>query len=166
RGDGGTWHVLGCSGQVEIVGTGGVTHAGHAVARDVGLGLVEAYLSRLLDALHAGQTGGLRCVAMPAMRNRRKVGAPLFVIVLLSILTALLLLLFTAANPGGTLTALVLSSLSMLVVLFCYRWLDRWEPEPRRLLQLAFLWGASVAVLLAVGLETFGSSVATARPLV
>jgi RsiW-degrading membrane proteinase PrsW (M82 family) len=52
------------------------------------------------------------------------------------------------------------------VVLFCYRWLDRWEPEPRRLLQLAFLWGASVAVVLAVGLETFGSSLATVRPLV
>lgn len=70
-----------------------------------------------------------------------KVGAPLLVIVLLSILTVLLLLLFTAANPGGTLTALVLASMSMLVVLLCYRWLDRWEPEPRRLLQLAFLWG-------------------------
>ena len=103
---------------------------------------------------------------MPQMRNRRKVGAPLFVIVLLSILTALLLLLFTAANPGGTLTALFLASLAMLVVLLCYRWLDRWEPEPRRLLQLAFLWGASVAVLLAIGLETFGSSVAAVRPLV
>ncbi|ORV53451.1 hypothetical protein AWC02_01730 [Mycolicibacter engbaekii] len=100
------------------------------------------------------------------MRNRRKVGAPLIVLVLLTILTIFLLLLFTAANPGGTLTALVLSSMSMLVVLLCYRWLDRWEPEPRRLLQLAFLWGASVAVVLAVGLETFGSSVATVRPLV
>ncbi|WP_419179188.1 PrsW family intramembrane metalloprotease [Mycolicibacter engbaekii] len=103
---------------------------------------------------------------MPQMRNRRKVGAPLIVLVLLTILTIFLLLLFTAANPGGTLTALVLSSMSMLVVLLCYRWLDRWEPEPRRLLQLAFLWGASVAVVLAVGLETFGSSVATVRPLV
>ncbi|WP_046318188.1 PrsW family intramembrane metalloprotease [Mycobacterium sp. UM_Kg1] len=100
------------------------------------------------------------------MRNRRKVGAPLIVLVLLSILTIFLLLLFTAANPSGTLTALVLSSMSMLVVLLCYRWLDRWEPEPRRLLQLAFLWGASVAVVLAVGLETFGSSVAEVRPLV
>ncbi|MCV7085812.1 PrsW family intramembrane metalloprotease [Mycolicibacter hiberniae] len=100
------------------------------------------------------------------MRNRRKVGAPLIVLVLLTILTIFLLLLFTAANPGGTLTALVLSSMSMLAVLLCYRWLDRWEPEPRRLLQLAFLWGASVAVVLAVGLETFGSSVATVRPLV
>jgi len=102
---------------------------------------------------------------MPAIRNR-KVGASRLVIILLAILTALLLLLFTAANPGGTLTALVLSSLAMLVVLLCYRWLDRWEPEPRRLLQLAFLWGASIAVLLAVGLETFGSTVATVKPLV
>lgn len=100
------------------------------------------------------------------MRNRRKVGAPLVIIVLLSILTALLLLLFTAANPAGTVTAFVLSSAAMLVVVWCYRWLDRWEPEPRRLLQLAFLWGASIAVLLAVALETFGSSVAAVRPLV
>ncbi|MBS9533042.1 PrsW family intramembrane metalloprotease [Mycobacterium sp. M1] len=101
------------------------------------------------------------------MRIRpRAVGAPRTVIVLLAIVTGLLLLLFTAANPGGTLVALVLASLAMLVVLACYRWLDRWEPEPRRLLQLAFLWGASVAVVLAVGLETFGSHVATVRPLV
>jgi len=102
---------------------------------------------------------------MPQMRNR-KVGASRLVIILLAILTTLLVLLFTASNPGGTLTALVLSSMAMLVVLLCYRWLDRWEPEPRRLLQLAFLWGASVAVLLAVGLETFGSTVAEIKPLV
>ena len=100
------------------------------------------------------------------MWNRRRVGAPLIVIVLLAILTVFLLLVFSAANPSGTLTALILASISMLVVLLCYRWLDRWEPEPRRLLQMAFLWGASVAVVLAVLLETFGSSVATTRPLV
>ncbi len=27
-----------------------------------------------------------------------------------------------------------------------YLWLDRWEPEPMRLLIFAFLWGAGVAV--------------------
>ena len=41
----------------------------------------------------------------------------------------------------------------MTLVLLCYLWLDRWEPEPPRLLILAFLWGASVAVLLSVVLE-------------
>ncbi|MEO8816511.1 MAG: PrsW family intramembrane metalloprotease [Mycobacterium sp.] len=104
---------------------------------------------------------------MPHSRKQvRKVGAPRIVIILLSIITGLLLLLFTAANPRGTLLGLALSSAAMLVVLFAYLRLDRWEPEPRRLLQLAFLWGASVAVLLAVGLEAFGESVAAARPLV
>lgn len=103
---------------------------------------------------------------MPQMWNRRRVGASRLAIVVLSVLTGLLLLLFTAANPRGTLVALILSSLAMLVVLACYRWLDRWEPEPRRLLQLAFLWGASVAVLLALALETFGASVSTVQPLV
>ena len=104
---------------------------------------------------------------MPHSRKQvRKVGAPRIVIILLGIITGLLLLLFTAANPRGTLLGLALSSAAMLVVLFAYLRLDRWEPEPRRLLQLAFLWGASVAVLLAVGLEAFGESVAAARPLV
>jgi RsiW-degrading membrane proteinase PrsW (M82 family) len=37
----------------------------------------------------------------------------------------------------------------MTVVLLAYLWLDRWEPEPPRLLILAFLWGASVAVIIA-----------------
>ena len=41
----------------------------------------------------------------------------------------------------------------MALVLLCYLWLDRWEPEPPRLLIMAFLWGASVAVLLSVIFE-------------
>jgi protease PrsW len=35
------------------------------------------------------------------------------------------------------------------VVVLSSPWLDRWEPEPPRLLVLAFLWGASVAVIIA-----------------
>ena len=33
--------------------------------------------------------------------------------------------------------------------MLAYLWLDRWEPEPPRLLVFAFLWGASVAVIIA-----------------
>jgi RsiW-degrading membrane proteinase PrsW (M82 family) len=67
----------------------------------------------------------------------------------------------------------------MAFVVLCYLWLDRWEPEPPRLLVMAFLWGASVAVLLSVLLEqmieqTFGTggekpsflTVAVGAPLV
>ena len=59
----------------------------------------------------------------------------------------------TAANPVGTAIGFVLSSLAMTVVLLAYLWLDRWEPEPPRLLVLAFLWGASVAVIVSAILQ-------------
>ena len=39
------------------------------------------------------------------------------------------------------------------MVVLAYLWLDRWEPEPPRLLVFAFLWGASVAVILSLVLE-------------
>ncbi|HXL61970.1 MAG TPA: PrsW family intramembrane metalloprotease, partial [Mycobacterium sp.] len=45
------------------------------------------------------------------------------------------------------------------VVVLAYLWLDRWEPEPPRLLVLAFLWGASVAVVLASVIQIFVESV-------
>ena len=47
----------------------------------------------------------------------------------------------------------------MTVVLLCYLWLDRWEPEPPRLLVFAFLWGASVAVIVSVVLEVVAEAV-------
>jgi len=82
----------------------------------------------------------------------RHVGAPLAVIVVLGTITALILTLQTAVNPGGTILGFALATTAMVAVLLCYLWLDRWEPEPPRLLVLSFLWGASVAVLIAVGL--------------
>ncbi len=83
----------------------------------------------------------------------RKVGAPLAAIIALGTLVALLLILLTAVNPGGTVLGLGLSTFAMAGVLLCYLWLDRWEPEPPRLLIMAFLWGSSVAVLVSVMLE-------------
>ena len=89
----------------------------------------------------------------------RKVGAPLAAIVALGTLAGVILSLLTAVNPAGALLGFALSTTAMAVVLACYLWLDRWEPEPPRLLVLAFLWGASVAVLISIVLETFiGSS--------
>lgn len=84
----------------------------------------------------------------------RKVGAPLAAIFALGTLAALILSLVTAVNPGGTVLGFALSTSAMTCVLLCYLWLDRWEPEPPRLLIMAFLWGASVAVLLSVLAES------------
>ncbi|MCB0926246.1 MAG: PrsW family intramembrane metalloprotease [Mycobacterium sp.] len=75
------------------------------------------------------------------------------VIIGLGTLAALILSLLTAVNPAGTLLGFTLATTAMALVLACYLWLDRWEPEPPRLLVLAFLWGSSVAVLLSILLE-------------
>lgn len=83
-------------------------------------------------------------------RRARKVGAPLFVIIVLGVVTGLIVIVLTALNPVGTAIGFVLSSLVMTGVVFAYLWVDRWEPEPPRLLVLAFIWGASLAVVLAL----------------
>jgi protease PrsW len=91
----------------------------------------------------------------PFQRRIRKVGAPLGVIITLGTFAGLLVILLTAINPVGTAIGFVGSSLAMAVVVLAYLWLDRWEPEPSRLLVFAFMWGASVALLLSVALELY-----------
>jgi RsiW-degrading membrane proteinase PrsW (M82 family) len=98
----------------------------------------------------------------PLPKKIRKVGAPLGVIIALGTVAGLVVILLTASNPVGTAIGFVLASVAMTIVVFAYVWLDRWEPEPPRLLVLAFLWGASVAIVVSIGLELyFGSVLAT-----
>jgi len=86
----------------------------------------------------------------PFERKIRQVGAPLGVLILLGILAGLIVVGLTALNPVGASVGFVLSGAAIGVVVFAYIWLDRWEPEPPRLLVFAFLWGASVAVIVSV----------------
>ncbi|BBZ28443.1 protease PrsW [Mycolicibacterium madagascariense] len=94
----------------------------------------------------------------------RKVGAPLGVIIAMGVVAALAVILLTAVNPVGTSIGFVLATAAVAVVLMAYLWLDRFEPEPTRLLLLAFGWGASVAVVVSVALElAFGKLLATGQ---
>ena len=54
------------------------------------------------------------------------------------------------ALPGASVLALV----PLGVVLLAIRWVDRWEREPWQALAVAFGWGASVSVLVALVLNT------------
>ena len=95
----------------------------------------------------------------PAFQSRiRKVGAPLGVIIFLGAVAGVIVLLLTAANPLRTAVGFILTTVAMTVVVLAYLWLDRWEPEPPRLLVLAFLWGASVAVIVSASLEVYVES--------
>ncbi|MEO7260714.1 MAG: PrsW family intramembrane metalloprotease [Jatrophihabitantaceae bacterium] len=92
-------------------------------------------------------------------RQTRATGAPIAVLILLAVLAAGVLLLEGVSDPVGLIVAVPLTAVAMGLVLACYFWLDRWEPEPSRLLLLAFLWGASVAVVASLVLELASSEV-------
>ena len=94
----------------------------------------------------------------PLQRRIRQVGAPLGVLITLGTVVGLIVIALTAFHPVGTAIGFALSSVAMCVVLLAYLWLDRWEPEPPRLLMLAFLWGASVAVIIASILQIFAEA--------
>ncbi len=89
----------------------------------------------------------------PFTRQIRKVGAPLGVLIALGTVTGLIVIVLTLANPVGTAVGFVLSSVAMAAVVLAYLWLDRWEPEPPRLLIFAFVWGTSVAVVVSAILQ-------------
>ncbi len=74
-------------------------------------------------------------------------------IIALGTLAGLIVILLTALNPVGAAIGFVLSSIAMTIVVLAYLWLDRWEPEPPRLLVFAFIWGTSAALVIASVLQ-------------
>lgn len=83
-------------------------------------------------------------------RTATQVGAPLALIIVAGLLAAGAIGLSAVINPIGFALALIPTALVFLGVVWCYLWLDRWEPEPPRLLLLAFLWGGGIAVAFAL----------------
>lgn len=63
---------------------------------------------------------------------------------------AVLLYLLSAIGTAGVTIAAVAALIPFAVVLLTIRWIDRWEPEPRPALVFAVLWGAGVAVAVAL----------------
>lgn len=87
---------------------------------------------------------------------------PVALVVLGLVLVAIAILLIfvyfmLALGPGLTFVGGALALIPLAAVLLAIRWIDRWEPEPRSGLIFAFLWGAGVAVLIAL-LTDFGVS--------
>ena len=65
-----------------------------------------------------------------------------------------LLAIGTETGPAGFVVGLVLAALPVFVVVAAFLWLDRYEAEPPSLLLLAFGWGAAVATLVALVLNS------------
>ena len=71
----------------------------------------------------------------------------------------MLLILALSGAPAITFLAVVLAALPVVPLVLCYLWLDRYEPEPRRLLALGLLWGALVATVAAILVGGIGGMV-------
>lgn len=72
---------------------------------------------------------------------------------------AVALAIGAAAGVSATLLGLVAAVIPLGIVVPTFMWLDRFEAEPTRYLLMAFLWGALIAVLIAMSLNTAGQLV-------
>jgi RsiW-degrading membrane proteinase PrsW (M82 family) len=93
-----------------------------------------------------------RAVPMPTFgRQRRGVLGPVLGLVALAICGLIVIGMFgSTVGPGGVLVGALCALLPVGPVVATFLWVDRWEPEPPRLLLTAFLWGACFAALTAL----------------
>jgi RsiW-degrading membrane proteinase PrsW (M82 family) len=68
----------------------------------------------------------------------------------------ILLVLAISSAPAITILATVLATIPVVPLVLAYLWLDRYEPEPKRLLLMALLWGAFVATFAALVIQGVG----------
>jgi RsiW-degrading membrane proteinase PrsW (M82 family) len=68
----------------------------------------------------------------------------------------MLLVLALSGAPRTMVMAAVLATVPVVPLVGCYLWLDRYEPEPRRLLAAGLLWGGFVATAVAIVLQGIG----------
>ena len=99
---------------------------------------------------------------MPGARRDHATSSVAFAVVVTVLVClgalAILAVLALAGAPGSLALATVLAALPVGPLVACYLWLDRYEPEPRRLLAAGLLWGcfvATAAALLVQGLGGF-----------
>ena len=93
-------------------------------------------------------TGGPTAALPTQQRQRRGVLAPVVGLVALGICGLVVLgLLGTSVGLGGIVVGALCAMLPVGPVVAALLWIDRWEPEPPRLLLIAFLWGACFSAL-------------------
>jgi protease PrsW len=109
----------------------------------------------------SGWEPGGRTVNLPTrQRQRRGVLAPVIGLVALGICGLVVLgLVGSSIGVAGVVVGALCALLPVGPVVATFLWVDRWEPEPPRLLLLAFLWGACFAALSALLINSSASLV-------
>jgi RsiW-degrading membrane proteinase PrsW (M82 family) len=87
------------------------------------------------------------------------IGITIFAIIFLSIIVGLIL--FASLGIVPAIIAAIVAFAPAMLYLLPFMFLDRYDPEPLWLLALAFAWGALVAVLVSIVINTIIAIVAT-----
>jgi RsiW-degrading membrane proteinase PrsW (M82 family) len=107
----------------------------------------------------AGTTRGYGPVPTP-VQQRRWVLAPVVGLVVLAICGLVVLgIVRSSVGTAGVLVGTLCALLPVGPVVATFLWVDRWEPEPPRLLLFAFLWGACFATLTALVVNSSAAAV-------
>jgi RsiW-degrading membrane proteinase PrsW (M82 family) len=96
------------------------------------------------------------------MRRTRRDSVAFTVVVTVAVLLGALPMLLVVALSGGSgslVLATTLAALPVGPIVACYLWLDRYEPEPKRLLAAGLLWGGFVATAVALLVQGIGGYV-------
>ncbi|MGQ0576455.1 MAG: PrsW family intramembrane metalloprotease [Pseudonocardia sp.] len=96
-------------------------------------------------------------------RQRRVVLGPVLGLIALGICGLVVLALVgTTVGTAGVVVGIVCALVPVGPVVATFLWVDRWEPEPPRLLLFAFLWGAGFAALSSLIINSTAAVVADA----
>ena len=101
-------------------------------------------------AVHAEATAQPGLTAPPRRRSTAVVLGIIGVIILAVVALFLVGYLIIGLGPDAFALGGIMALVPLAIVFFGVRWVDRWEPEPRLAVVFAFLWGAVVAVIIAL----------------
>ena len=93
---------------------------------------------------------------MPGLRRENAAFTVVVTVLVAAGAMVMLLVVALSGSPSSLLLATVLAALPVGPLVACYLWLDRYEPEPKRLLALGLLWGGFVATAAALGVQGIG----------
>lgn len=116
---------------------------------------------------HGPGTGSVARSSLPAVPpeviRKHRIGAVLFsVLVGLALLgggVVVTLVLLASGRPDALVVGFLLAALPVGPLVACYLWLDRYEPEPVRLLLAALAWGALVATSAALVVQSVDQAI-------
>jgi len=95
----------------------------------------------------------------PGRRRRMPRWLPLTLVIafIAACAVAMLVILGVSNGPRGLAIGLGAAILPVPVLVGCFLWLDRYEPEPARYLIFCFAWGSAVATLVAIGVNSLAA---------